>query len=307
MSLPAYYFYRPRRKDWRRMRLAVVLAILVNVAVMGGISLLMGRFAEETIYEVHLADKMSTDARVEAEKPKTRLTLDPAKVNLTTEPRRKATVGGGAPAPAPGRRPDNPQAQAPPPLLINQPPMQRDSGPTDPDSSIVGAAPVAPDASLKGNPEGVTGGRGNEEGPGGTGTGGTGLGGTGTGTGTGTGPGDGPGNAPLFKLVNRVDCKGCHNITQRAGTVTSPHPIEIERLFMAVHWKSGGERHPMVLRVTLNDQGYVEEVSVTQSSGRADIDESAIQFVRLTKWVPAMMNGTQPIFYECEMPLDTYY
>jgi TonB family protein len=286
--IPVAYLY-PQKEPfrWKRIHTSLVIALIINVAVLIVLGWYAGAFAEETIYEVNLVNVIKNDGELKPEKAPKRLTLDPARV-----PTRKRGAPAG-PAPAPGHKPENVHAKAPPKLKIDAPQVAPDQGPPDEDPSMVNNPPPPPDASLNGNPEGVAGGRGNEEGPGGNGTGGTGTGGDGNGSGGGGGR--------MAQLVNRVNCLGCHQSdgTTNAGGV---EPDQIEKLFNSIRWKPGGTAHPLTLTVTINDQGYVKDAQVMISSGRADVDESAIELIKMSKWKnPSGADVT------VEMPFDVYF
>lgn len=289
-DLPVAYLYpTPPPWRWKRIHTALVIAFFLNCGFLVVLGWYAGAFAEETIYEVNLVNVMRNDAEMKPEHVAKRLTLDPAR-----------TVGrpAGAPgaAPAPGHKPENVHAKAPPKLRIDAPKVTPDNQPAEPDPSMVNNAPPPPDASLNGNPEGVAGGTGNEEGPGGNGPGGTGTGREGNGNGGGGG---------LAQLVNRVTCLGCHQGNgPNGGAPNRVEPDQIERLFTSIRWKPGGTPHPLTLGVTLNDQGYVKDAVVVVSSGRPDVDESAIQLIKMSKWRYAdTASGDTYV----EMPMEVYF
>lgn len=305
-ATPLLYVYNRPRRRWTRLHTATMLSVVLNVVVILGVAAFAGGMTDQVIYEVNLTDVMAKDAELQpTKKQKTRLTLDPAQVSHSATKRGRAG-GRPAPAPAPGHRND-PNAKAPPPLKIDAPQVDPDSGPPEDIPTIVNRPPAAPDASLQGNPEGVTGGKGaqNSEGPGGRGTGGTGTGGTGPG-GNGGGPGNGPGGG-LVDLVNRVDCLGCHLSYSPVGQLDKgAAPYEIEKLFNSVRWKYEGTAHDLTLRCSINVQGYVTAIEVVQSSGRSDVDESAMNLIRNSHW-KAGTSGGQPVETIIEMPLRIYY
>jgi len=301
--IPVAYQYPPKPPfRWKRIHTSFVIALIFNSCVLVMLGWYAGAFAEEAIYEVNLADVMKTDATVKTRQKVKRLTLNPADVSKIKSKR----SGGGSPAAAPGHRPDNPMAKAPPKLKINAPQVTPDSNQAEPDPGMVSNSAPPPDATDDGNPEGAAGGKGNEEGPGGKGAGGNGTGGTGNGTGTGDGDGSGNGSGgKLASLVNQVHCKGCHPL----GTsgLSGCEPDQIERVISAIRWRHGGQPHDLTLEVTINAEGYIEACRVTQSSGRSDVDESAIDFVKLSKWKPARASDGTPFSLVVEMPLEVYF
>ena len=58
----------------------------------------------------------------------------------------------------------------------------------------------------------------------------------------------------------------------------------------------------MRLRVSLTSEGLVSDVTVTVSSGRADIDAEAVKLVRQTLFVPLLVEG-EPTATEVTLPL----
>lgn len=292
--LPTLYPRKERR--WRRIHTAVVVATFLNVVALTVLGFFVGRFVEDPIYEVNLANVMRNDAELRQPPPQKKVVLAPAPAaRISVDPRR----GGGAPAPAPapGARPDRPLAQAPPPLRVDSPRVvdvpTRD---VEPQPALVDRGSLPADASDQGNPEGVSGGRGpqDSEGPGGRGTGGTGAGGTGTG-----------GDGGFTGTVNRVVCLGCHQ--GGGGTYDqAPQPYEIERIMANTRWKFGGSKHPLTLGCQINEQGYIVRADVIVSSGRTDVDQSAIMFVQTTKWYPARRGG-QGVSVYAEFPMEVYY
>lgn len=287
--IPVAYLYPPKPPfRWKRIHTAFVIATVINLIVLTLLGWYAGGFAEETIYEVNVMDVMKTDGQLKNEPPPKRLTLDPAKAS-----RFPGRPGG---APAPGNKPENTTAKAPPKLKIDAPMVTPDNAPPDPNAGMVSNAPPPPDASDNGNPEGAAGGTGNDEGPGGTGAGGT-------GTGTGDGNGDGNGGG-LATLVNRVTCQGCHIVQESAQKV---RPEGLEHWYANMRWKSGGTAHPLTLGVTLNDQGYVKDCRVVLGSGRSDVDDSAIQLIKQSKWRPATNADGRTMEYYVEMFFEVYF
>lgn len=283
--------YAPKKRRWRRIHTAALLATVLNVMALTGLGFCLGRFAEAPVYEVNLADVMRNDAELKAPPVQKKLVLAPAPAS-----RPSAGKGQGAPAPAPGARPDQPLAKAPPPLKVDSPKVidvpTRD---VESNPSVVDR-PLPAGASDQGNPEGVTGGRGaqDSEGPGGTGTDGTGTGGGGDGDGSG-----------FTGSVNRVVCLGCH---QGSGTTyeQAPQPYEIERIMCNVRWKFGGSKHPITLGCQINEQGYIVRADIIVSCGNSSVDQSAVQFAQTTKWYPARRGGHGVSVY-VEMPMEVYY
>ena len=292
--IPVAYLYPAKPPfRWKRIHTSFVIALVFNTLVLVLLGWYAGSFAEDTIYEVNLANIIKNDGEVKNQPPAKRLTLDPAKAQA----RARFAGAPSAPAPAPGHKPENVNAKAPPKLKIDAPQVTPDNGPPEQDPSMVNNAPPPPDASMNGNPEGVAGGKGNDEGPGGSGTGGTGNGGNGTGNGNGGGQ--------LSAMVNRVSCLGCH--TNGNVAARGVEPDQIERLFTSIHWKGGGTAHPLTLGATINDQGYVKDCVVVVGTGRSDVDQSAIEVIKMSKWKPGRLQDGTPVEVYVEMPMEVYY
>lgn len=292
------------RLRWRRLHSGLLMAVVLNTCLLVLFAWFSRAFADNTVYEVNLVNVMKSDGEL---KLSPNDGTPPRHTDVAPAPRtahRPNVAGNPAPAPAPGHNRRNLTAKAPPPLKVRAP--QIVDVPTrqvDSLATVVSANPPPPDASLKGNPAGVSGGDGtlDSEGPGGEGRGGMGSGGNGPG-----GPG-GPGAGnPFGEGVNLVRCIGCH--AEGSGVIRSPEPAEVERWFGSLHWRPGGTPHPLVLVATIGTQGEVRDVRVKLSCGSDSVDRSAMTIVQGSRWFPARLRADgSPVEVTVEFPMEVFY
>lgn len=113
--------------------------------------------------------------------------------------------------------------------------------------------------------------------------------------------------ANFHRLVKRVECRGCHTLPQPG--LMAPRPDEFEKVVQSMHWQvNGGQSHRMLVLLSIDDAGIVREAAVKQSSGRTDIDNAALQYIKLFKWIPAYHRSDgKAMASTVELPLEVFF
>lgn len=232
------YYRRHRVLKWRRIHTSFVISLLLNLLLVGLAGLMAKETAETPTYEVSLVNK--TELKPPPPKPhpvKQRYTLA-----LPAGPRHgNGARPGELPPPLNGR----PRSAQTVPQMVVVPQRIIRSGP----SVITAHDPnpeKAPENASPSEEEGNRQGGGGVDGNGGGGQGGADTGGGGL-----------PGGR-LGKLVNRVECFGCHQEYYHSDWDQSPRPNGLEAVF-ATYRNKGGTEHDMTLRCTIDKGGYVTD------------------------------------------------